>query len=1009
MRYIYGAALLVIAILLAWMLFPAEQVSLHMQPSDGVLYDLDEVTVECRGNEFLIVLRVNPDAGVDLIGSGQHFIRKVDRLPVHRATGTTIYVAFSNPRPDVWTAQEFANLAPNHDRTNPEAWSKAFGVPVDLACYETQAKFRKNVQFDCLERASEIACLSNDRLALGRLSNAFADWELRTLAPRQLVAVATTHVAAGKTELAIDAISRIKSNDTEIACDAGLLFSIAKIQERKFEVAIKKLNEVLENVRLNSFPRSTEIENFATLNLCQSLTLCNRPSESISVCQDFIERHSSDLRLEEWSILIELLAALDDAGRSNESTQLASRYVNLGGSLPENVAHAVASVLIDAGWNSDVLASKGVSRTAMEAPKFVMPATTSVDQITTIANARAHTRLGRIATHWGKVRVAKEHLIPVLDFYQDVGYRGTGRADVEHELADLYLLDGDATNAILMAAEAVEHEEQGAFGMCGRLAESHAKLASAYYMDDDAVAAKNSLELAKEAAGKSESFRRNLTLAGCDSLASYLAEEAEERQQHLNSMIGHASREVEHLGHPRFMADEAKVWLGQYLAMAEGGDGEIYERISAFTARSGDAEQPWRREGAALIDVIHYHHLDDYFGILNGTSRMHYVAFLQLPSGDVRRVDLGESEPIDKAIRQWREAMSQRQSSDRFIGQLSELFWDPIVAELPGACRELFLCADWELGAAPWEAMPLADGSQLIDQCVIRRLPTSRSRRLLAAFQQAKATPIKELQDDVPEALLVGNLDYGRSRTVSSKLPVWSPLIGAAQELTAIRSLADAKVVSLEGRQATKRAVIEGLQQVEWAHFATHGFANVNWGRSPKQSILDSIDQGFGVTLSRANELGVDAAFTAADIARLKLPRLNLAVLSGCETGIGQPRRQLFLSTLHRAFHQAGATHVVASMWEVDDWATQALIRRFYEHYMGDLKGDPAAALRAAQLDIRDDPAKYLKPPSNAKGGRAPDFAGGPQPMTRTERPPNFRAPLWSWGAWYASSIEFTK
>jgi CHAT domain-containing protein len=58
---------------------------------------------------------------------------------------------------------------------------------------------------------------------------------------------------------------------------------------------------------------------------------------------------------------------------------------------------------------------------------------------------------------------------------------------------------------------------------------------------------------------------------------------------------------------------------------------------------------------------------------------------------------------------------------------------------------------------------------------------------------------------------------------------------------------------------------------------------------------------------------------------------------------------------LTRAFLHAGAGHVVATLWPVDDWATAALMERFYEGYASD--GDPAGALARAQRVLLAQPA----------------------------------------------------
>jgi CHAT domain-containing protein len=57
------------------------------------------------------------------------------------------------------------------------------------------------------------------------------------------------------------------------------------------------------------------------------------------------------------------------------------------------------------------------------------------------------------------------------------------------------------------------------------------------------------------------------------------------------------------------------------------------------------------------------------------------------------------------------------------------------------------------------------------------------------------------------------------------------------------------------------------------------------------------------------------------------------------------------LASLSRAFVYAGARRVVASLWEVGDASTAALMKTFYRKLLIDQQS-PAAALRAAQLEM---------------------------------------------------------
>jgi CHAT domain-containing protein len=90
------------------------------------------------------------------------------------------------------------------------------------------------------------------------------------------------------------------------------------------------------------------------------------------------------------------------------------------------------------------------------------------------------------------------------------------------------------------------------------------------------------------------------------------------------------------------------------------------------------------------------------------------------------------------------------------------------------------------------------------------------------------------------------------------------------------------------------------------------------------------------------------------DIYNLKL-RADLVVLSACQTALGKEIRGEGLIGLTRAFMYAGTPRVIASVWEVPNRATAELMKRFYNHFLVD-RMSPAAALRAAQLEIRSIP-----------------------------------------------------
>jgi CHAT domain-containing protein len=254
----------------------------------------------------------------------------------------------------------------------------------------------------------------------------------------------------------------------------------------------------------------------------------------------------------------------------------------------------------------------------------------------------------------------------------------------------------------------------------------------------------------------------------------------------------------------------------------------------------------------------------------------------------------------------------------------------------------------------------------------------------------------------------------------------WKSLPGTAREVAAVAKLAAPRaLLALRGTEAGPARLLIELPRARWAHIATHGFFADPNVRSilqpdPRLFALEGRHRAAGLrnplvlsglVLAGANRPAVAQAdqstddlgiITAEAIAGLPLQDLELVVLSACETGLGLVGGGEGVFGLQRAFHLAGARNVVASLWNVDDAATAALMALFYDQLWRQDK-PPIEALRAAQLDL------YRRPELAGELARArgtPDFDNlvqRPEPARGDDGPGLRRAHAKDWAAFVLS------
>ena len=180
------------------------------------------------------------------------------------------------------------------------------------------------------------------------------------------------------------------------------------------------------------------------------------------------------------------------------------------------------------------------------------------------------------------------------------------------------------------------------------------------------------------------------------------------------------------------------------------------------------------------------------------------------------------------------------------------------------------------------------------------------------------------------------------SRDVVSRLENLPRLFNAKRELRSIEELVSNDSAFYVEYNATRDNLLKAkLSDYRILHVATHGVLDTD---QPELS-------GLAFSMVNSNREPLHGFVSLAEIYNLRAP-VDLVVLSACHTALGKEVRGEGLVGLTRGFMYAGASGVVASLWQVDDRATAELMKHFYtnmlQHGMR-----PPAALRAAQNHIR--------------------------------------------------------
>ena len=363
----------------------------------------------------------------------------------------------------------------------------------------------------------------------------------------------------------------------------------------------------------------------------------------------------------------------------------------------------------------------------------------------------------------------------------------------------------------------------------------------------------------------------------------------------------------------------------------------------------------------------------------SGSGEVSYQAFL-LPARQAAPlvIPIGKADEIEKLILRWRSLLdggvsaSTRSDYRQVAGSLRERLWDPISPHLENAER-IFLVPDGAVNLVSFAALPTGADQYLVETGpILHYLSTERDlvpsenqilpgKGMLAMGGPAfdKIPPPALAQGETEDRMFRGQ----RSQCSDFQSLNFRPLPKSALEAQEVASLwrgstQTEEALLLMDRQAGEAAFKREAPTRRILHLATHGFVLggncsaasdesrgvgrvVSRNRTPVPARLTENPLLLsGLALTGANVRTAarpgeeDGILTGEEIATLDLEGVDLAVLSACDTGLGEIRAGEGVLGLRRAFQIAGVDTLIMSLWSVKDESTRLWMNAFYRAYL---------------------------------------------------------------------------
>jgi tetratricopeptide (TPR) repeat protein len=428
-----------------------------------------------------------------------------------------------------------------------------------------------------------------------------------------------------------------------------------------------------------------------------------------------------------------------------------------------------------------------------------------------------------------------------------------------------------------------------------------------------------------------------------------------------NKPLGDTDQAVENLEH------DVELIEGQ-LARHVTALGQSRRALSV----SVDQVQAVMPQDGALVEYLRYPH---FLG--KGKWEPRYGAVVLAATGP-QWLNLGNANDVDAAVSRYQALVRSASDVGEFSESLESLYqqlWAPIERALPAGVKQVIISPDGQLNFVSFATLLDPEERFLAEKYTVQYVASGRDL-------------LREVRPVTPTAAIVfANPDF-----VLPSSPAVAQADGAASSATAAttlggtekRGIEDLTFGSLEGTQKECDRLVDAFQA--WRlqpevftrqdaseasvlkvhspyilHLATHGFfepealldmksleqPHVNLDRSVTSVTHSRFFQNpmhrSGLALASAQStleawkrgeapaVDNDGILTAEDVAALDLKGTWLVTLSACDTGSGEAKAGEGVLGLRRGFLQAGALHLLMTLWPISDETTVQIMTDFYD------------------------------------------------------------------------------